>query len=105
MARSDKKTETERRRNTFNYTIAAIIGQVGCLTVIIIVLALLIGMSLDKAFESRPWFTIIMLVGSVPVTLVVMFWATRWTTSKMIIPEPNDKEELPQEEEEVGRNS
>ncbi|MEK6255795.1 MAG: AtpZ/AtpI family protein [Chloroflexota bacterium] len=104
MAGSDKKPESEVRRDAFNFTLAAIIGQVGCLTVIIIVIALFLGISLDNAFESRPWFTIILLVGSVPVTLVVMFWATRWTTSKMKIPEPVSKES-PQEEEEIGRNS
>lgn len=104
MDNSEKPHKSKRRQDAFNFTIAVVVGQVGCLTVLIIVLALFAGLSLDNAFGTRPWFTIILLVASVPVTLVAMFAVTRWTTSKMIIPEP-EKEESPQEEAEVGRNS
>ncbi len=49
--------------------LAGIIGQIGCLTIIIIGLALGAGLLLDRVFETRPVFTILALVGSVPVTL------------------------------------
>lgn len=104
MDNSDKPQKSNRRQDAFNFTLAVVVGQVGCLTVLIIVLTLFAGLSLDNALGTRPWFTIILLVASVPVTLAVMIWVTRWTTSKMKIPEP-EKEESPQEEAEVGRNS
>jgi F0F1-type ATP synthase assembly protein I len=49
--------------------LAGIIGQIGCLTVVIILIALGAGYLLDEAFGTRPILTIIALVASVPVTL------------------------------------
>ena len=51
--------------------LAGIIGQVGCITVVIIGLALAGGIMLDRFLETRPIFTILFMVGSVPVTLYV----------------------------------
>lgn len=51
--------------------LAGIIGQVGCVTVILIGLALGAGLLLDRVLDTRPIFTILFLVGSVPVTLYV----------------------------------
>ena len=104
MDNSDQPHKSKLRQDTFNYTLAVLVGQVGCLTVLIIVLTLFAGLYLDNTFGTRPWFTIIFLVGSVPVTLAAMFWVTRWTTSKMKMIAP-DTEESPQEEAEIGRNS
>ena len=49
--------------------LAGVIGQIGCLTVIIIAVALGAGILLDRIVDSKPLFTILFLVGSVPVTL------------------------------------
>lgn len=49
--------------------LAGIVGQIGCLTIIIIALAFGAGTLLDRVLDTRPIFTIIALVGSVPVTL------------------------------------
>ena len=59
--------------NDINQTalLAGIVGQIGCITVIIIALALGAGVLLDRFLDTRPIFTILFLVGSVPVTLFV----------------------------------
>jgi F0F1-type ATP synthase assembly protein I len=51
--------------------LAGIVGQVGCITVIIIGMALGGGILLDRFLETKPIFTILFMVGSVPVTLFV----------------------------------
>jgi F0F1-type ATP synthase assembly protein I len=51
--------------------LAGIVGQIGCITVIIIGLAMGAGILLDRFLGTRPIFTILFLVGSVPVTLFV----------------------------------
>jgi F0F1-type ATP synthase assembly protein I len=51
--------------------LAGIVGQIGCITVIIIGLAMGAGMLLDRFLGTSPVFTILFLVGSVPVTLFV----------------------------------
>jgi F0F1-type ATP synthase assembly protein I len=51
--------------------LAGIVGQIGCITVIIIAVALGAGILIDRFLDTRPIFTILFLVGSVPVTLFV----------------------------------
>jgi F0F1-type ATP synthase assembly protein I len=51
--------------------LAGIVGQIGCITVIIIGLAMGAGILLDRFLGTTPIFTILFLVGSVPVTLFV----------------------------------
>ena len=49
--------------------LAGVIGQVGCVVVIIIGLALGAGILLDRFLETRAIFTVLFMVGSVPVAL------------------------------------
>lgn len=49
--------------------LAGVIGQIGCLTVLLIAIALGAGFTLDRILDTRPIFTILFLVGSVPITL------------------------------------
>lgn len=69
--------------------VAAIAGQVGCVTLVIVFAALLGGLLLDRLLDSRPIFTILLMVGSVPVTLVVTFWLVRKATSGMHLDSSN----------------
>lgn len=49
--------------------LAGVIGQVGCVVVVIIGLALGAGILLDRLLETRAIFTVLFMVGSVPVAL------------------------------------
>lgn len=49
--------------------LAGIIGQIGCLTVIIIAVAFGAGILLDRLLDTKPIFTLLAVIGSVPVTL------------------------------------
>jgi len=49
-------------------------GQVGCITLLIVVVALIGGLWLDKQLDSKPVFTIILVVGSAPLSLFLTFW-------------------------------
>lgn len=57
-----------------NLVIAAVVSQVGCLTIVVVVGALLMGLWVDAQLGTRPWGTVVMLLLSVPVTLILMFW-------------------------------
>ena len=50
-----------------------VIGQVGCLTLVIILVALVAGLWLDNQFQTRPLFTIILVIISMPITIFLMF--------------------------------
>lgn len=70
-------------RYAINMTLAAVAGQVGCITVVIIALALLAGLWMDNQFGTRPLFLVGLLLASVPVTLITMFWVVRQATSRI----------------------
>lgn len=75
--------KTDPARYTLNMALAAVAGQVGCITVVLVVAAALAGLWLDSQFGTRPLFTIGLLLAAVPVTLVAMFWVVRQTTSRI----------------------
>jgi len=83
----DTEVKDSANQRAYNLTIAAVVSQVGCLTLIVIILVLLGGLWLDVHFNTKPLFTILLIVASVPVTLFMMFWVVRRATSKMRIPD------------------
>jgi hypothetical protein len=44
----------------------------GCLTAILTVVALLAGLWLDSLLDSRPMFTLMFVLGSIPLSLILM---------------------------------
>ena len=52
--------------------VAGLLGQVGCITLIVIFAALGVGLWLDSQFDTRPVFTLLLVLGSVPVTIFLM---------------------------------
>ena len=53
--------------------LAGVLGQVGCLTLLVILVALVAGLWLDNQFHTRPLFVLLLVLGSMPVTLFLMF--------------------------------
>lgn len=49
--------------------LASVVGQVGCLIVFMVFIALGVGMALDKFLGTTAIFTVLLMVGSVPVAL------------------------------------
>ena len=92
MGQIGNQPENDHPQRTFYLTLALVAGQVGCLTLTIVSVALFGGLWLDGKFGSHPIITILLMVGSVPVTLVITLWAVRKTTSRMkLISEQNPK--------------
>lgn len=91
-----------KKQNTLNLVIAAVLGQVGCFTLLIIIAALLGGMSLDARMGTKPWFTIGLVVASIPVSLILMFFIARKAISKIKTDGPNASKN---EEDNIGKDS
>jgi F0F1-type ATP synthase assembly protein I len=53
--------------------LVGVIGQVGCLTLVIILAALIAGLWLDNQFQTRPLFALVLVLASVPITIFLMF--------------------------------
>jgi F0F1-type ATP synthase assembly protein I len=74
-----------------NIALAVLTANVGCLTVLITIAAMFLGLWLDGRFSSKPWFTLGIMLLSLPVSLYVMFFVVRWTTSKMSLEDAQKK--------------
>ena len=69
---SDHSTP-QRSRYTANLILAGMAGQVGCLTLVIILGAMLMGLWLDNLLHSRPLCTVGLVLGSVPLEVWLMY--------------------------------
>lgn len=70
-------------------TPAVIGGQVGCVTLIIVIVSLFIGIWLDRTFDTKPAFILIFTLGSAPISLVLTFWLAKRAINRLQFP-PNN---------------
>jgi hypothetical protein len=75
MSPTEDQPEKNRAPLAFPLTLAAVLGQVGCLTLVIILAALFGGLWLDARLQTRPVITVVLMIVSIPVTLALMFWS------------------------------
>jgi MFS-type transporter involved in bile tolerance (Atg22 family) len=83
---------TDKKRRWLNLTLAGIAGQVGCLTLVIVLGAVFGGLWLDARFQTRPMITLILVIASIPISLVLMFLVVRGATAKIKANLQNPKE-------------
>jgi F0F1-type ATP synthase assembly protein I len=74
MSQSGGQPESNRTQQVFSLPIAMVALQVGCLTLFIIIGALVAGYWLDRTLDTLPIFLIIFLVGSMPLSWVAIFF-------------------------------
>ncbi|HOW91065.1 MAG TPA: AtpZ/AtpI family protein [Anaerolineaceae bacterium] len=66
-----------------NMLLVALLGQIGVLTLVIVLAAAFGGLALDAKLGTKPWFTIGLLIASIPVSLFIMIWISRKTITKI----------------------
>jgi F0F1-type ATP synthase assembly protein I len=77
----------------FNTTLTTVVAQVGCITPVIILGFLFLGLWLDRQFASSPLFTIVFIVVAMPVSVVALLVIVR-TATKRLKSESNSKTEI-----------
>jgi hypothetical protein len=75
----------------FGVALASAVSQVGCVTVVVILGALVAGMALDKALDTQPVFTLLLVIGSIPVSLYLLVRIALSATAQLTAP-PSQKE-------------
>ena len=76
MAQSEKKS-------ILGTLLIVMIGQVGCLTLIIILASVFGGLWLDNLFGTRPVITLVLLFAGIPVSVIVMLVVARKTLERL----------------------
>jgi F0F1-type ATP synthase assembly protein I len=49
-------------------------GEVGCLTLVVVLAAVFGGIWLDRLFDTKPVIMIILVLAAAPLSLVLTFW-------------------------------
>ncbi|MBN2304139.1 MAG: AtpZ/AtpI family protein [Anaerolineae bacterium] len=57
-----------------NLALTSMVGQAGCATLVVILAALFAGLYLDSRLDTRPLFTLGLLLISIPISLYSMVW-------------------------------
>jgi len=78
MAQSENKG-----RGILTNLLIVLIGQVGCLTLVIILGSVFGGLWLDKTFNTKPVFTLALLFAGIPVSVFVMLTVARRTLARL----------------------
>ena len=96
--------KTDQKQRLINLTLAGVAGQVGCLTLIIVLAAVFAGLWLDNHFQTRPVLTLVLLLVSIPVSVLSMLYVVRLATSK-IKTNIGAQKQGRSEEDDLGRKS
>ena len=71
-------SQTEQnRQNLFRTLLTVVIGQVGCLTLVVILVSVFAGLWLDNLLGTKPMFTLVLLFAGIPLSVVLMLYASR----------------------------
>ena len=77
-------TQSEQKgRSILTNLLIVLIGQVGCLTLAIILASVFGGLWLDKTFDTKPVFTLALLLAGIPVSVFVMLNVGRKTLARL----------------------
>ena len=104
MSETKKPTPPGRQR-AFNLVLAGVISQVGLLTLAVIIIAILAGLSLDNMLGTGALFTILFVVVSFPISVVGKLWIVRRAAAQIKPvnkPDPDEQEEISEEAADRG---
>jgi hypothetical protein len=77
-------TQSEQKgRSILTSLLIVMIGQVGCLTLIIILASVFGGLWLDNIFDTKPVITLALLFAGIPVSVFVMLSVARKTLARL----------------------
>ncbi len=102
MIRKGSK-KPDKKISAFNVTIAIVTGQVGFLTLIIVLAAVFGGLALDNHFHTRPIITIVLLIASIPISVLAMLKLVRSAIARINVDGEMANKKPSEEEPGIGR--
>jgi F0F1-type ATP synthase assembly protein I len=93
VEQSDNQVEAARASLQLAFKV---IAQIGLLTLALVVAAIFGGLWLDRAFSTKPIFTVILILGSFPVSLYLIYRVALGAVGEMkpVASKPRRKEEM-----------
>lgn len=90
MAQSDE----DRRNSMVSTLLIVVIGQVGCLTLAVILASVFGGLWLDNTFGTKPIFTLVLLFAGIPLSVLLMLYVSRKSLARLKERYEADKKEI-----------
>lgn len=75
--------QSEKGRGILANLLIVLVGQVGCLTLVIVLASVFGGLWLDQTFNTKPVFTLALLFAGIPVSVLVMLSVARRTLARL----------------------
>jgi len=72
MAQEGPTPDMAQNQRALLTALLGVVGRVGCLTLVIVLVAMFGGLWLDNQLQTRPWFTLGLILLSVPLTFVLV---------------------------------
>jgi len=66
-----------------NTLLIVVIGQVGCLTLAVILASVFGGLWLDNTFGTKPVFTLTLLFAGIPLSVFLMLYVSRKSLARL----------------------
>lgn len=76
MNENDKSSNKNNLGNVFGKAFS-LGGQVACLNIVVIFVSLFLGIWLDKILGTKPAITLILVLGSIPFSLVLTYFVAK----------------------------
>jgi F0F1-type ATP synthase assembly protein I len=73
----------DKGRGILNNLLIVMVGQVGCLTLIIIFASVYLGLWLDNMLGTKPVITLVLLFAGIPISVLVMLSVARRTLARL----------------------
>lgn len=85
---------SDRHNNYYGQglALASTVSQVGCVTVVIIIASLLLGLWLDNLLDTKPILTIVCILASIPVSLFSLVRIALSAATRIQAPAKDDVE-------------
>ncbi len=100
MSLSNQPPETGKKNQTVNNLAVYSVGaQVGCATLAIVIVALFAGIGLDTLLHTKPFFIIVFILGSAPLSLYLTYQLAMRAVKNVAPKNPVSPESKPVEEE------
>jgi uncharacterized membrane protein len=77
------QSEQNRRNSMISTLLIVVIGQVGCLTLVVILASVFGGLWLDNTFGTKPVFTLVLLFAGIPLSVVLMLFVSRKALARL----------------------
>jgi F0F1-type ATP synthase assembly protein I len=77
------QSEQNSRDGMVSTLLIVVIGQVGCLTLAVILASVFGGLWLDNTFGTKPVFTLVLLFAGIPLSVLLMLYASRKALARL----------------------